>query len=97
MPIMPGISLESTHHHGGRFQPNPIGIVCHRTECSFDQARRGFVSGSESVHFLIGPGNAVQFVGTKVCESAKAGESRGVGAEPMQCRSGCGRSCGVTK
>ena len=69
MPIMPGITVEATRHHGGGFhRPDPIGIVCHRTECSFDRARSGFTRGPKSVHFLIGkvPGNAVQLVDTSM-------------------------------
>src|SRR5439155_21410235 len=69
MPIMPGITVEATRHHGGGFhRPNPIGIVCHRTECSFDRARSGFVRGPKSVHFLIVkvPGNAAQLIDTSV-------------------------------
>jgi N-acetylmuramoyl-L-alanine amidase len=67
MAVMTGLTIEATRHHGSRFlSPNPIGIVCHRTECPFDQARSGFVRGPKSVHFLLGkvPGNAVQLVDT---------------------------------
>lgn len=67
MAIMSGIYLAPTAHDGGRFtRPAPIGIVCHRTECPFDQARAGFQRGPKSIHFLIGktPGNVAQIVDT---------------------------------
>jgi N-acetyl-anhydromuramyl-L-alanine amidase AmpD len=67
MAIMPGITFILTTHHGGPFhKPNPIGIVCHRTEGAFGHVFSGFLNGPKSVHFLIGktPGNAVQLVDT---------------------------------
>jgi hypothetical protein len=69
---MPRITQQQARHHGGRFHPpDPIGIVCHRTEGEFDGVLRGFVRGNRrpvSAHFLIGKlsGCAVQLLDTGI-------------------------------
>jgi N-acetylmuramoyl-L-alanine amidase-like protein len=63
------LAFHPTGHHGPTFRPpNPIGIVCHRTEVGYKGALTAFTTGHRGVsaHFLIGKatGNAVQLVDT---------------------------------
>jgi hypothetical protein len=67
MPIYAGIDFEASRARGAAFhKPNPIGIVCHRTELGFSQCLKSFLKGPKCSHFLIGKaiGNAVQLVDT---------------------------------
>jgi hypothetical protein len=69
---MPGITQLQARHQGALFDPpNPIGIVCHRTEGGFNRVLHGFVHGNRrhvSAHFLIGKlsGYAVQLLDTSI-------------------------------